>query len=140
MALLKVTAQSYAANVAAAALSLDAGNLSEAQRRLSECAEALRGWEWRHFQLRQDLALHKHDCGDEVIFVAVSSDSKYIATASPTSWTVLDSATGQVVDTFGYPVFFLGAAAIGVPVFLLIVWAARLQGRREGQAAAQAAG
>lgn len=54
---------------------------------------------------------------------------------------LLGGYSGQVVDTFGYPVFFLGAAAIGVPVFLLIVWAARLQGRREGEAAAaQAAG
>lgn len=54
---------------------------------------------------------------------------------------LLGGYSGQVVDTFGYPAFFLGAAAIGVPVFLLIVWAARLQGRREGEAtAARAAG
>ena len=49
---------------------------------------------------------------------------------------LLGGYSGQLVDSFGYPAFFLGAAAIGVPVFLLIVWAARSEGRREGRAAA----
>ena len=48
---------------------------------------------------------------------------------------LLGGYSGQVVDAFGYPAFFLGAAAIGVPVFLLIVWAARLEARRGGEAA-----
>ena len=48
---------------------------------------------------------------------------------------LLGGYSGQVVDTFGYPAFFLGAAAIGVPVFLLIVWAARLEARRARSAA-----
>ena len=44
---------------------------------------------------------------------------------------LLGGYSGQLVDTFGYPAFFLGAAAIGVPVFLLIVWAARSEAHRE---------
>ena len=41
---------------------------------------------------------------------------------------LLGGFSGQVVDAFGYSYFFLGAALIGVPVFLL-VW---LVNRREG--------
>ena len=40
---------------------------------------------------------------------------------------LLGGYSGGVVDAFGYSTFFLGAASIGVPVFFLIVWAARFE-------------
>ena len=38
---------------------------------------------------------------------------------------LLGGYSGQVVDALGYPAFFLGAAAIGIPVFLLVALARR---------------
>lgn len=40
---------------------------------------------------------------------------------------LLGGYSGTVVDAFGYSYFFLGAAAIGVPVFFLVARAARLE-------------
>ena len=42
---------------------------------------------------------------------------------------LLGGFSGQVVDAFGYPTFFLGAAIIGVPVLLLIWLVNRLDNR-----------
>ena len=42
---------------------------------------------------------------------------------------LLGGFSGQVVDAFGYPAFFLGAAILGIPVFLLIWLANRLGDR-----------
>ena len=50
---------------------------------------------------------------------------------------LLGGFSGQVVDAFGYPAFFLGAAAIGVPVFALVAIARRYHAtepRRPGAA------
>jgi len=33
--------------------------------------------------------------------------------------------SGLAVDTFGYPAFFIGTAALGAPVILLVLLAAR---------------
>ena len=45
---------SYSANLAAASASLAAGDILEAERRLSLCPEPLRGWEWHRLQLETD--------------------------------------------------------------------------------------
>ena len=33
--------------------------------------------------------------------------------------------TGQIVDAFDYPIFFVGTAVIGIPVLFLVAWVAR---------------
>ncbi|MCP3919276.1 MAG: protein kinase [bacterium] len=48
----------YLSGITLASVSLDAGNVREARRRLDAAAPELRGWEWRHLDLRSDSALH----------------------------------------------------------------------------------
>ncbi len=46
---------------------------------------------------------------------------------------LLGGYSGTIVETVGYSWFFLGAAAVGVPVFFLVALAARLDRARKGQ-------
>ena len=48
---------------------------------------------------------------------------------------LLGGYSGQVVDAFGYSTFFLGAAALGIPVFALVALAGRFAEDAEPQAA-----
>ena len=75
--------EAYAAGLSAADLGLRAHETGEARRRLEECDEELRGWEWRHLALRADcstLILLGH--GGSVRSVAVSPDGKSVASGS----------------------------------------------------------
>ena len=38
---------------------------------------------------------------------------------------LLGGYTGGIVDAFGYPVFFVGTAVIGIPVLVLVAWVMR---------------
>jgi PAT family beta-lactamase induction signal transducer AmpG len=40
---------------------------------------------------------------------------------------ILAGYSGSMVDSIGYPVFFIGTAIIGIPVLFLILWVHRLQ-------------
>ena len=52
---------------------------------------------------------------------------------------LLGGYSGQIVDVFGYSWFFLGAAALGIPVLLLVALARRSeQGRTDGKVASAA--
>ena len=42
---------------------------------------------------------------------------------------ILAGYSGSMVDSMGYPMFFIGTAIIGIPVLLLILWTHRLQTR-----------
>ena len=44
---------------------------------------------------------------------------------------LLGGYSGTAVEAVGYSWFFLGAAAIGIPVFFLVAWAARQAGARK---------
>ena len=48
---------------------------------------------------------------------------------------LLGGYSGQIVDAFGYSWFFLGAAALGVPVLLLVALAARFERAGAGKGA-----
>jgi serine/threonine protein kinase len=50
----KAAREAYAANIAAAAANVELGNVKEAMRRLDQCEEARRGWEWRHLRWAAD--------------------------------------------------------------------------------------
>ncbi|MFZ4573971.1 MAG: serine/threonine protein kinase, partial [Phycisphaerales bacterium] len=49
--------QAYLANIGAAISALDSGEAQSARRRLDECPEPLRGWEWRHARSRLDTSI-----------------------------------------------------------------------------------
>ena len=49
---------------------------------------------------------------------------------------LLGGYSGQVVDAFGYSYFFLGAAALGIPVLFLVALAARQDSKRKQRRAA----
>ena len=53
--------QAYAANMTAAALNLEVDNFPEFLRRLEQCPEPLRGWEWRHLRLFESASLSAFD-------------------------------------------------------------------------------
>ena len=46
---------------------------------------------------------------------------------------LLGGYSGTMVEAVGYSWFFLGAAAVGIPVFFLVALAARHDGARRGQ-------
>ena len=50
---------------------------------------------------------------------------------------LLAGYAGAIVDTLGYPAFFLGASLLGIPVLLLVYWAGRVTPRRQAAPAAQ---
>jgi WD40 repeat protein/tRNA A-37 threonylcarbamoyl transferase component Bud32 len=75
--------EAYAAGLSAADLGLRAHEAGEARRRLAACDETLRGWEWRHLELRADCSarvLLGHAGG--VRSVAVSPDGRAVASGS----------------------------------------------------------
>jgi eukaryotic-like serine/threonine-protein kinase len=49
--------QSYAANLIAADLHIRSNEIGEARRRLLQCPEALRGWEWRYLLWKTDTSI-----------------------------------------------------------------------------------
>lgn len=49
---------SYTANLALAQLAMDAGNYPEARKRLADCPEGKRGWEWHLANLQSDSITH----------------------------------------------------------------------------------
>ena len=50
---------------------------------------------------------------------------------------LLGGYTGGIVDAFGYPVFFIGTAVIGIPVLFLVSWVSRNAGDQHGAKAAK---
>ncbi len=46
---------------------------------------------------------------------------------------ILAGYSGSMVDSMGYPIFFIGTAIIGIPVLFLILWIHRLQTRVQGE-------
>jgi WD40 repeat protein/serine/threonine protein kinase len=99
-ALREANAKSYVANVAAAAVNLEVGNLAEARRRLEDCLDEYRAWEWSHFDLRRDLSVLTLGAEqDEINFVAISPDQKRIVSAAWDTLRLWDAETGQQLAT-----------------------------------------
>lgn len=74
--------QSYRANVSAAAVLLDLGSAGEARKRLADCDESQRGWEWRFLEKLTNSSLRVLRGHEEfVMSVAFSSDSKFLASS-----------------------------------------------------------
>ncbi len=46
---------------------------------------------------------------------------------------ILAGYSGSMVDSIGYPMFFIGTAIIGIPVLFLILWVHRLQIKVQGE-------
>jgi PAT family beta-lactamase induction signal transducer AmpG len=46
---------------------------------------------------------------------------------------ILAGYSGSMVDSIGYPMFFIGTAIIGIPVLFLILWIHRLQTKARGE-------
>ncbi len=79
----KIEANAYIANIAAADLGLRAHKSKASKRRLEACADGPRGWEWGHLHRLADASVHTlRGHGGAVRSVDVSSDGRYIATAS----------------------------------------------------------
>jgi len=45
---------------------------------------------------------------------------------------ILAGYSGSMVNSMGYPWFFIGTAIVGIPVLFLIIWTHRLQSRIQG--------
>src|SRR5262249_2569524 len=90
----------YLQRTALAGRELAAGNVGHAEELLDECADHLRGWEWRFLKRqRYDKPLPlQHP--ETVISVAFSPDDRQIATACMQGeLTVRDARTGRVLHT-----------------------------------------
>ena len=63
--------QSYVANIRAANMHREQGNVQAVTDRLEACAAELRGWEWRYLEARADVALHiwNHPGVDELALI-----------------------------------------------------------------------
>ena len=53
----EVNRQAYSASIHAAGAAVGSGNTTEARRRLNDCPEELRDWEWGHLDLARDQSL-----------------------------------------------------------------------------------
>jgi WD40 repeat protein len=71
----------YAAGLSAADMGLRVHETGEARRRLAECAPEMRGWEWRHLELRADESVGAIEGGVDrgVRAVAVAPDGALLA-------------------------------------------------------------
>jgi len=89
----------YASGLSAADLGLRAHETGEAKRRLVACDPGLRGWEWRHLQLRSDVStqvLTGHE--REVCTLAVAPDGRRWASGDGDGVILLrDAATQRVL-------------------------------------------
>jgi WD40 repeat protein len=75
----KTRYENYVANLGAANLGLRALEIRDAQRRLEQCAEDFRGWEWEHLRLRADSSLGSIDVPGEAQFLAVDPEGRFVA-------------------------------------------------------------
>ncbi|MBK8267652.1 MAG: SRPBCC domain-containing protein [Planctomycetes bacterium] len=93
--------QSYMAHVAAAGLSLERGETTEARRWLNSAPESLRNWEWRYFDANLDQSSRQwNDIGAEAMFTAYRPDGKQIAIATTDGRVLIrDVATGGLIRT-----------------------------------------
>jgi WD40 repeat protein/serine/threonine protein kinase len=78
----RATRQTYVANLTAADVCLRANEIQAAKRRLEDCPEELRGWEWRHLAIKTDTALAVLPHSSAVTCVAFSSDGSRMATGA----------------------------------------------------------
>ena len=75
--------ESYVAGVVAADASLRAREIQQAKRLLAEAREELRGWEWRHLDLRSDTSLRRLEGhSGSMRALSVSLDGSLLASAS----------------------------------------------------------
>ncbi len=63
----------YTANLALAQLAMDAGNYPEARKRLAECPEGKRGWEWTFANLRCNAVTSRFKLANDWIFSPTDS-------------------------------------------------------------------
>jgi WD40 repeat protein/serine/threonine protein kinase len=89
----------YRAKISSTQISLEAGDYRQAMRYLRSCDESLRGWEWRHLQMRADPSLTVLEGHEEaVLSIAASHDGKHVVSGSRDgTFRVWNTATGESV-------------------------------------------
>jgi WD40 repeat protein len=100
--------ENYVANLSAANLGIRALELEDAQRRLAQCTEELRDWEWRHLRLRSDASVGRLDDAGEVRSLAIDPRGEFLALGTEHGELELCAPDGRG------PVHVL--AALGTPV------------------------
>ncbi len=94
--------QTYLANITAAGDRLEESNSAEARRRLAACPESLRGWEWRHLDLKRDTSLARLSDGGDSLAVAVGPDGRIAATGNDRGtvriWNAIDGTSLRTVE------------------------------------------
>lgn len=93
--------EGYSAQLAALQAALGDGNPRQARRRLEQCPEELRGWEWDHLRVRLDPHLVRIDGPQGNHDLAWSSDGRWLAAGGkgirPLIW---NASTGAPHDRF----------------------------------------
>ena len=97
----EVKRQVYSASIHAAGTAVQVGNTSEVHRRLNDCPEELRGWEWRHLDLGCNLSLQTlegHE--DGVSSVAWNpAGTRIVSGSQDDTLRIWDAATGTSLQT-----------------------------------------
>ncbi len=89
---------SYMANLIAANYSVRLHDVVEARRRLEESDPDLRGWEWKHLNLRTYPEISTFNIGEAIDEIAVSPDGTRLMTITRSGrLRVLDSSSGEVL-------------------------------------------
>ncbi|MEO2163470.1 MAG: WD40 repeat domain-containing serine/threonine-protein kinase, partial [bacterium] len=97
----EVKRQAYIASIHAAGAAVRSGNTSEARRRLNDCPEEFRGWEWAHLYFACDLSLQTLEGHESTVTsVAWNPTGTRIASGSgDKTLRIWDAATGTSLQT-----------------------------------------
>jgi WD40 repeat protein len=113
----KTRYENYVANLGAANLGLRALEIQDAQRRLEQCAEDFRGWEWEHLRLRADSSVGRIHVQDEVQFVAVDPDGRFVAVGTEAGEAALcapeDGGAVTVLGAYASPLVAVALSSDG---------------------------
>ena len=97
----EVNRQTYSVSIHAAGAAVQVGNTTEARRRLNDCPEELRGWDWGHLDLACDLSLQKLEGHESSVRSVVwnPAGTRIVSGSDDKTLRIWDAATGTTLQT-----------------------------------------